>query len=48
MIIGTTLGILLALLLLSIPVAATLTILGLSLGEIFARAWLFRELGREG
>lgn len=45
MIIGTTLGILLTLLLLSIPVAATLTILGLSIGEIFSSYPLYKAIG---
>ncbi len=45
MIIAVTLAILLALLLLSIPVAAALTILGLSLGEIFSSFPLYRAIG---
>lgn len=45
MIIGITLSILLALLLLSIPVAATLTILGLSIGEVFSPYPIYRAIG---
>jgi tripartite ATP-independent transporter DctM subunit len=45
MIIGTTLGILLALLLLSIPVAATLSILGLTIGEMFSDFPVYRAIG---
>lgn len=45
MIIWTTLFLLLALLLLSIPVAATLTILGFSIGEIFSPYPLYRAIG---
>ncbi len=45
MIIGITLCILLALLLLSIPVAAALAILGLSLGEVFSSFPLYRAIG---
>ncbi len=45
MIIGVTLSMLLALLLLSIPVAAALTILGLSLGEVFSPFPLYRAIG---
>ncbi len=45
MIIGTTLAALLILLLLSIPVAATLIILGLSIGELFSPFPLQRAMG---
>ena len=45
MIIGVTLIILLALLLLSIPVAAALTILGLTLGDLFSSFPLYRAIG---
>lgn len=45
MIIGTTLAALLILLLLSIPVAATLIILGLSIGEMFSPFPLQRAMG---
>ncbi|MGD8561592.1 MAG: TRAP transporter large permease [Desulfarculaceae bacterium] len=45
MIAAVTLAILLALLLLSIPVAATLIILGLSIGELFSGFPLYRAIG---
>ncbi len=45
MIITVALLVLLALLLLSIPVAATLAALGLSLGSIFSSFSLYRALG---
>lgn len=45
MIIGATLALLLALLLLSVPVAATLTILGLSLGELFSPFPVYKAIG---
>ena len=45
MIIAVTLAILLILLLLSIPVAATLIILGLSIGELFSEFPLYRVMG---
>ena len=45
MIISVTLAILLGLLLISVPVAATLIILGLSIGEIFSDFPLYRVMG---
>ena len=45
MIITVTLAILIALLVLSVPVAAVLIILGLSIGEIFSDFPLYRVMG---
>ncbi len=45
MIIGVTLSMLLALLLMSIPVAVALSVLGLSIGEIFSGFPLYRAIG---
>ncbi len=45
MIIAVTLAILLALLIMSVPVAAALIILGLSIGEIFSDYPLYRAMG---